>query len=71
MHEGLAVAATRWLIEVGMPRIFYCGPGDWCSNPNHALRWKDKADALAELRHFPVSELVGGRAEVCEHVWNS
>ena len=57
----------HWLIEVGSPASYYCGPGDWCSNPNHALQFHCREDAAAVACRF--GNLVGGTPRAVEHMW--
>jgi hypothetical protein len=57
-----------WLIEVGSPSTYYCGPGDWCSNPNHAHKFSSEQEAQATAA--PMGKLVGGLPRCCEHMWD-
>ena len=63
-------AETAWLIEIDAPFshvLYYCGPGDWCSNPNHAHKFAGRADAeqaLATMQN-PTS------MRIAEHEWCS
>jgi hypothetical protein len=55
-----------WLIEAGSPAIYYCGPADWCSNPNHAQQFPSRAEAekvSAEMK------FANGSPRVAEHSW--
>lgn len=57
---------TAWLIEFGSPAVYYCAPGDWCSNANHAQKFetKEAADLIAATMTF-------AKPRVCEHAWCS
>jgi len=57
-----------WLIEARFAPMYYCGPGDWCSNPNHAEQFPTRADAekvVAEMK------FASGAPRVVEHSWSS
>lgn len=57
---------VAWLIECGHnPTMYYCGPGDWCGNPSHALKFPTRE--AAELRSMGMETLEPVR--VCEHQW--
>lgn len=58
----------HWLIEVGSPAQYYCGPGDWCSNPNHAAQFGFRDDAMAIACRF--GKLSGGTPRAVEHIWS-
>lgn len=57
---------VAWLIECGSPPSYYRGPGDWCSNPNHALKFPTQK--AAELRSMSMQTLEPVR--VTEHSWS-
>jgi hypothetical protein len=57
-----------WLIEVGSPSTYYCAPGDWCSNPNHAYKFSSEQEAQAIAT--PMGKLTGGFPRCCEHMWD-
>lgn len=54
-----------WLIECGSPADYWCAPGDWCSNPNHAHKFATEAEAKAVTVGMRTMEPV----RVCEHQW--
>ena len=57
-----------WLIEIGDSVTYYwCGPGDWCSNPNHAFKFETEMAAV-ECK-YGLGKMVGGPAHVVEHMW--
>lgn len=59
-----------WLIEsvdgVHPDPIYFCGPGDWCGNPNHAHKFatRDAAEANRLSLHNPDA------FKVTEHIWS-
>lgn len=53
-----------WLIEHGSPAAYFCGDGDWCSNPNHAYRFVTKDVATAKAETMPIEGI-----RVAEHLW--
>jgi hypothetical protein len=59
------VQGTYWLIECGSPAIYFCGPGDWCSNPNHAHLYTSKILAESEAASMTTIEPI----RVCDHAW--
>lgn len=64
---------TYWLIEVGSPPQFYCGPGDWCSNAHHAQKFMAAALAQAvadDIYARAGGPLVGGYPRVVAHAWD-
>jgi hypothetical protein len=59
---------TAWLIECsfeGGTPDYYCAPGDWCSNPNHAHKFPSREEAEAVSATM---QTIGER-RVCEHQW--
>lgn len=56
---------SAWLIECGSPALYYCGEGDWCSNPNHAKRFGTKEEAEILSKNWVTMEPI----RVCEHAW--
>lgn len=63
-----AFKGVAWLIECGFDQglpDYYCGPGDWCSNPNHAHKFltKEEAEAVSERM-----TTIGAR-RVADHSW--
>ena len=71
-HVTLASQPYRgiaWLIEShfeGAPPDYYCGPASWCSNPNHAFKFKTKEEADAVSAGMTTI----GRRSVVEHDWS-
>jgi len=67
---GRSFVGTAWLIEtndqVG-PTLYYCGEGDWCSNPNHAMKWPSKA--AAETSEAWPQLQYPGNMRIAEHEW--
>ena len=63
--ERRAKSGTWWLIECGSPATYFCGDGDWCSNPNHAHRFATQAEAKERSSVMTTMEPV----RVCEHQW--
>jgi len=61
------MSQTWWLIEIGQPSVYYCSPGEWCSNANHAKKFETPEEAHNVLAAFPV--LVGGPPRVAGHIW--
>lgn len=62
------MSVSAWLIEIEPPIgcvLYYCAPGDWCSNPNHAHRFPVESEALTMLARMqnPLS------MRVAEHEW--
>lgn len=62
------MAESAWLIEINPPLgdvLYYCGPGDWCSNPNHAHKFPDKtaAKAVRSAMQNPLN------MRIAEHEW--
>lgn len=60
------MSASAWLIEIPLDcGLYYCAPGDWCSNPNHAHRFSSKAaaDGVLATMQNPSS------MRVAEHEW--
>lgn len=61
---------TAWLIETNDPvgtTLYYCGQGDWCSNPNHAMKWLSeesvrKSESWTQMQ-YP------GNMRISEHEW--
>jgi hypothetical protein len=57
-----------WLIECsfkgGAPG-YYCSPGMWCDNPNHAHKFLTKE--AAETRSAEMTTI--GTRRVCDHSW--
>lgn len=59
---------TAWLVEFGTgpaPAIYYCGPGDWCGNPNHAKKFATYSEA-ADVQARCVNSV---EVRVVEHEW--
>lgn len=62
-------STTAWLVEIEPPIgdvLYYCGPGDWCSNPNHAHKFHTRKAA---------EEIIGTAQNpkvmrVAEHEWS-
>lgn len=59
---------TAWLIETNDPvgtTLYYCDQGDWCSNPNHAMRWpsEEAARKSEAWTQYP------GNMRIAEHEW--
>jgi len=52
-----------FLIECGAR--YYCGPGDWCDNPEHAHRYAAEEQALEVSRHMNTLE----ERRVVKHIW--
>lgn len=62
------MSVSAWLIEIAAPMdhtLYYCAPGDWCSNPNHAQRFPTRVQAEYTLAtmHNPST------MRVAEHEW--
>jgi len=59
---------VRFLVVHGKPCeepiAYFCGPGDWCNNPNHAKRFLTREDAKKVA-----DEMIGSNARVEEHMW--
>jgi hypothetical protein len=58
-----------WLIEYrlhGQTVSYYCAPGEWCSNPNHAHRFATRQEAEVETFGLPLQNYA-----VEEHAWDS
>jgi hypothetical protein len=60
-HKSLP--GTWWLIECGSS--YFCGDGDWCSNPNHARKFKTHEEAQMKAETVNTLEPV----RVCDHSW--
>lgn len=46
------MSETAWLIETVDPvgtTLYFCHDGDWCSNPNHAYRFRTSEQANVKL----------------------
>lgn len=62
-----------WLIECGIwnefppPITYFCGDGDWCSNPNHAFKFSTEQEALSKLESMKPFNPENYR--VAEHMW--
>jgi hypothetical protein len=57
---------NAWLIEnEADPVQYYCGPGEWCTNPNHALKFPTRE--AAELRMAALSTM--SKLRVTGHQW--
>lgn len=66
--EPRAEPVSAWLLECVPPLgdvLYYCAPGDWCSNPNHAHRFttKEEGDAMHGTMHNSAI------MRVAEHQW--
>lgn len=59
-----------WLIEhvEGADVTYYCGPGDWCGNPNHAYKFVDREEAERIMKPM---QCIAGSFRVAEHQWSS
>lgn len=59
---------TAWLIETegGIPR-YYCGPGEWCDNPNHAMKFPTE-QAVIDSDHWR-NMVYPGHMKIVEHEW--
>lgn len=55
-----------WLIECGFPATYFRRNGDWCSNPNHARRFRSQAEALEKSNTLRTMEPI----RVVEHSWS-
>ena len=63
---------VAWLIETDDPHgnnLYYCGPGDWCSNPNHAMRFVSEQCAV-NSEHWREMQYPGN-LRIAEHEWVS
>lgn len=64
---------TAWLIECGLYNefpptiVYFCGEGDWCSNPNHAHRFSTEEDAVTKLQSMNAFQPEKYRVEA--HMW--
>ena len=64
---------TAWLIECGTynefpPQIIYfCGEGDWCSNPNHAFKFNTEQEAWDKIQIW--APFAPDNYRVTEHMW--
>lgn len=59
-----------WLIETNNPvdtTLYYCGPGDWCSNPNHAMKWPSEESAQNSETWTQMQ--YPGNMRIAEHEW--
>lgn len=56
---------TAWLIECGRPPHYYCGPGDWCSNVNHAKKFATEQEAHAVKARLTTLDV----CRLAEHAW--
>lgn len=62
------MSTSAWLIEIAPPIgdvLYYCGPGDWCSNPIHAYKFHLKANAEAVLAKMQNPQSM----RIAEHEW--
>lgn len=61
---------TAWLIETNDPvgsTLYYCAPGEWCSNPNHAMKFASESDASAS-DHWRDMQYPGNM-RIAAHEW--
>jgi hypothetical protein len=59
-----------WLIELpSTSTLYWCGPSDWCSNPNHAHKFDTEQEALEVMNEMCV--MIDGQPRVCGHSWVS
>lgn len=59
-----------WLIETDDPlghTQYYCGPGEWCDNPNHAMKFTSE-DAARNADHWREMQYTGN-LRIAEHEW--
>ena len=57
---------SAWLIESETtPVEYYCGPGEWCTHPNHALKFPIRK--AAELRMAGLNTMA--KLRVRDHQW--
>lgn len=68
MSEQMAGTVNQsnawWLIESvdNAPTVYFCGPGEWCTNPHHAYKFavRDAAEAnrlsMVNPDNFKVTE---------------
>lgn len=62
--------STAWLLEFQPPvgaTQYYCAPGDWCTNPNHARKFAAKQEADDVHSSMQNRDLM----YVVEHEWVS
>ena len=61
------MSSTAWLIELDDPignTLYFCADGDWCSNPNHAHKFRTAAEAETKR-----SAMRTRASRACEHQW--
>jgi hypothetical protein len=65
---------TAWLIECGLvgsnTDSYYCGEGDWCSNPNHAHKFATEAEAATKASTMTAAD-PSVRFTAREHGWDA
>lgn len=62
--------ASYWLIETNDPVgtvLYCCGEGDWCSNPNHAMKWGSEEAARTSPTWTQMQ--YPGNMRIAEHQW--
>lgn len=69
-HTCPTTSQSAWLVEIALPigdTLYYCGPGDWCSNPNHAHKFptREAASEVLKSAHDPTT------MRVAEHEWSA
>lgn len=60
--------STAWLIETTDPVatvLYFCADGDWCSNPNHAHKFRNREDAERKMAGMQRPDIF----RVAEHAW--
>lgn len=66
-------AGDYFLIETKgiTPTQYYCGPGNWCTNPDHAVKFHSWEAAVLERSSMPVIAEVDreNNMQITEHQW--
>jgi hypothetical protein len=63
---------NAFLVEhggLGIPTTYYCGPGDWCTNPNHAKKFETALPAAMIATECTERGCISGGYRVIEHAW--
>jgi hypothetical protein len=53
----------------GITTTYYCGPGDWCTNPNHAKKFETALAAASLVLEMTERGCIAGAFRVAEHAW--